>query len=259
MLLDTAGRLHIDESMMTELKEIKDHVDVTQTILVVDAMTGQDAVNVAKDFDDKVGVDGVILTKMDGDTRGGAALSVKAVTGKPILYIGLGEKLEDLQQFYPDRMTSRILGMGDILTLIEKAESAVDDEKALEMTKKLRKAEFNFDDYLEQMEQVKKMGGINDILSMIPGMSKQLRNVEVDEKELDRTACIIYSMTKEERANPKIINPSRKRRIAKGAGVPIAEVNKLCKNFEQSRKMMKQMSGMFGGKKGRRGRFNFPF
>lgn len=259
VLLDTAGRLHIDESMMTELKEIKDHVDVTQTILVVDAMTGQDAVNVAKDFDDKVGVDGVILTKMDGDTRGGAALSVKAVTGKPILYIGMGEKLEDLQQFYPDRMTSRILGMGDILTLIEKAESAVDDEKALEMTKKLRKAEFNFDDYLEQMEQVKKMGGINDILSMIPGMSKQLRNVEVDEKELDRTACIIYSMTKEERANPKIINPSRKRRIAKGAGVPIAEVNKLCKNFEQSRKMMKQMSGMFGGKKGRRGRFNFPF
>ncbi len=259
VLLDTAGRLHIDESMMTELKEIKDHVDVTQTILVVDAMTGQDAVNVAKDFDDKVGVDGVILTKMDGDTRGGAALSIKAVTGKPILYIGMGEKLEDLQQFYPDRMVSRILGMGDILTLIEKAESAVDDEKALEMTKKLRKAEFNFDDYLEQMEQVKKMGGINDILSMIPGMSKQLRNVEVDEKELDRTACIIYSMTKEERANPKIINPSRKRRIAKGAGVPIAEVNKLCKNFEQSRKMMKQMSGMFGGKKGRRGRFNFPF
>ena len=259
VLLDTAGRLHIDESMMTELKEIKDHVDVTQTILVVDAMTGQDAVNVAKDFDDKVGVDGVILTKMDGDTRGGAALSIKAVTGKPILYIGMGEKLEDLQQFYPDRMASRILGMGDILTLIEKAESAVDDEKALEMTKKLRKAEFNFDDYLEQMEQVKKMGGINDILSMIPGMSKQLRNVEVDEKELDRTACIIYSMTKEERANPKIINPSRKRRIAKGAGVPIAEVNKLCKNFEQSRKMMKQMSGMFGGKKGRRGRFNFPF
>ena len=259
VLLDTAGRLHIDESMMTELKEIKDHVDVTQTILVVDAMTGQDAVNVAKDFDDKVGVDGVILTKMDGDTRGGAALSIKAVTGKPILYIGMGEKLEDLQQFYPDRMASRILGMGDILTLIEKAESAVDDEKALEMTKKLRKAEFNFDDYLEQMEQVKKMGGINDILSMIPGMSKQLRNVEVDEKELDRTACIIYSMTKEERANPKIINPSRKRRIAKGAGVPIAEVNKLCKNLEQSRKMMKQMSGMFGGKKGRRGRFNFPF
>ena len=259
VLLDTAGRLHIDESMMTELKEIKDHVDVTQTILVVDAMTGQDAVNVAKDFDDNVGVDGVILTKMDGDTRGGAALSIKAVTGKPILYIGMGEKLEDLQQFYPDRMASRILGMGDILTLIEKAESAVDDEKALEMTKKLRKAEFNFDDYLEQMEQVKKMGGINDILSMIPGMSKQLRNVEVDEKALDRTACIIYSMTKEERANPKIINPSRKRRIAKGAGVPIAEVNKLCKNFEQSRKMMKQMSGMFGGKKGRRGRFNFPF
>jgi signal recognition particle subunit SRP54 len=259
VIFDTAGRLHIDESMMTELMEIKNHVDVTQTILVVDAMTGQDAVNVAKDFDDKVGVDGVILTKMDGDTRGGAALSIKAVTGKPILYIGMGEKLEDLQQFYPDRMTSRILGMGDVLTLIEKAEAAVDDEKALEMTKKLRKAEFNFNDYLEQMEQVKKMGGINDILSMLPGMSKQMRNMEVDEKVLDQTACIIYSMTKEERENPKIINPSRKRRIANGAGVPIAEVNKLCKNFEQSRKMMKQMSGMFGGKRGRRGKFNFPF
>lgn len=259
VIFDTAGRLHIDESMMTELMEIKNKVDVVQTILVVDAMTGQDAVNVAKDFDDKVGIDGVILTKMDGDTRGGAALSIKAVTGKPILYIGMGEKLEDLQQFYPDRMTSRILGMGDVLTLIEKAEAAVDEESAIEMTKKIRKAEFNFNDYLEQMEQVKKMGGISDILSMIPGMSKQMGNIDVDDKAMDKIACIIYSMTKEERENPKIINPSRRRRIAKGAGVPIAEVNKLCKNFEQSRKMMKQMSGMFGGKKGRRGRFKFPF
>ncbi|MEE1312437.1 MAG: signal recognition particle protein [Lachnospiraceae bacterium] len=259
VIFDTAGRLHIDESMMTELMEIKNKVDVAQTILVVDAMTGQDAVNVAKDFDDKVGIDGVILTKMDGDTRGGAALSIKAVTGKPILYIGMGEKLEDLQQFYPDRMTSRILGMGDVLTLIEKAEAAVDEESAIEMTKKIRKAEFNFNDYLEQMEQVKKMGGISDILSMIPGMSKQMGNIDVDDKAMDKIACIIYSMTKEERENPKIINPSRRRRIAKGAGVPIAEVNKLCKNFEQSRKMMKQMSGMFGGKKGRRGRFKFPF
>lgn len=262
VILDTAGRLHVDERMMTELIEIKNHIDVTQTVLVVDAMTGQDAVNVAKDFDDQVGIDGVILTKMDGDTRGGAALSIKAVTGKPILYIGMGEKLEDLQQFYPDRMTSRILGMGDVLTLIEKAESAIDEQSANETMQKMRRAEFNFDDYLEQMEQVKKMGGLTDILNMIPGMSKQMRNVEIDDGIMDKTACIIYSMTKEERANPKIINPSRKRRIAKGAGVPIAEVNKLCKNFEESQKMMKQMSGMFGGKKGkkgRRGKFNFPF
>jgi signal recognition particle subunit SRP54 len=262
VIIDTAGRLHIDEQMMTELIEIKEHVDVTQTVLVVDAMTGQDAVNVAKDFDERVGVDGVILTKLDGDTRGGAALSIKAVTGKPILYIGMGEKLEDLQQFYPDRMAGRILGMGDVLTLIEKAESAIDEETAQDMTDKFRRAEFNFNDYLEQMEQVKKMGGISDILGMIPGMSKQLRGIEIDDGMLDKTACIIYSMTKEERENPKIINPSRKRRIANGAGVPIAEVNKLCKNFAESQKMMKQMSGMFGGKKGkkgRRGRFNFPF
>lgn len=262
VIIDTAGRLHIDDRMMTELIEIKDHVDVTQTVLVVDAMTGQDAVNVAKDFNERVGIDGVIITKMDGDTRGGAALSVKAVTGKPILYIGMGEKLEDLQQFHPDRMASRILGMGDVLTLIEKAEASIDEKTAIDMAGKMRRAEFNFNDYLEQMEQVKKMGGMADILNMIPGMSKQLRGVEIDDGMLDKTANIIYSMTKEERENPKIINPSRKRRIANGAGVPIAEVNKLCKNFEESQKMMKQMSGMFGGKKGRRGRkgkFPFPF
>ena len=262
VIIDTAGRLHIDDRMMTELIEIKDHVDVTQTVLVVDAMTGQDAVNVAKDFNERVGIDGVIITKMDGDTRGGAALSVKAVTGKPILYIGMGEKLEDLQQFHPDRMASRILGMGDVLTLIEKAEASIDEKTAMDMAGKMRRAEFNFNDYLEQMEQVKKMGGMVDILNMIPGMSKQLRGVEIDDGMLDKTANIIYSMTKEERENPKIINPSRKRRIANGAGVPIAEVNKLCKNFEESQKMMKQMSGMFGGKKGRRGRkgkFPFPF
>ena len=262
VIIDTAGRLHIDDRMMTELIEIKDHVDVTQTVLVVDAMTGQDAVNVAKDFNERVGIDGVIITKMDGDTRGGAALSVKAVTGKPILYIGMGEKLEDLQQFHPDRMASRILGMGDVLTLIEKAEASIDEKTAMDMAGKMRRAEFNFNDYLEQMEQVKKMGGMADILNMIPGMSKQLRGVEIDDGMLDKTANIIYSMTKEERENPKIINPSRKRRIANGAGVPIAEVNKLCKNFEESQKMMKQMSGMFGGKKGRRGRkgkFPFPF
>lgn len=259
VIIDTAGRLHVDDRMMDELEDIKAHVTVDQTVLVVDAMTGQDAVNVAQEFDEKVGVDGVILTKLDGDTRGGAALSIKAVTGKPILYIGMGEKLEDLQQFYPDRMTSRILGMGDVLSLIEKAEAAIDEDKAAEMTDKFRKAEFNFNDYLEQMEQVKKMGGMSDILSMIPGMSKQLRGVEIDDGMLDKNAYIIYSMTKEERENPKIINASRKRRIAKGAGVPITEVNKLCKSFEESRKMMKQMSGMFGGKKGRKGRFKFPF
>ena len=259
VILDTAGRLHIDEDMMTELIAIKQAVDVHQTILVVDAMTGQDAVNVAKDFNEKVGVDGVILTKMDGDTRGGAALSIRSVTGKPILYIGMGEKLDDLQQFYPDRMTSRILGMGDVLTLIEKAEATVDEEKALEMQQKLRKASFTFDDFLEQMEQVKKMGGLADMLSMIPRVGNQLKGADLDDSMMDRTASIIYSMTKEERATPEIINPSRRKRIADGAGVPISEVNKLCKQFQNQKKMMKQMSGMFGGKSGKKGRFKFPF
>ncbi len=263
VIIDTAGRLHVDDRMMAELIEIKKNVDVTQTVLVVDAMTGQDAVHVAEDFNEQVGIDGVILTKLDGDTRGGAALSIKAVTGKPILYIGMGEKLEDLQQFHPDRMVSRILGMGDVLTLIEKAEASIDEETAQNMTDKFRRAEFNFNDYLEQMEQVKKMGGISDILGMIPGMSNHLKGVDIDDGMLDKTACIIYSMTKEERENPKLINLSRKRRIAAGAGVPIAEVNKLCKNFAESQKMMKQMSGMFGGKKGKRGRRGmfpkFPF
>lgn len=259
VILDTAGRLHIDEDMMTELIAIKGAVDVHQTILVVDAMTGQDAVNVAKDFNEKVGVDGVILTKMDGDTRGGAALSIRSVTGKPILYIGMGEKLNDLQQFYPDRMTSRILGMGDVLTLIEKAEATVDEEKALEMQQKLRKASFTFDDFLEQMEQVKKMGGLSDMLSMIPGLGNQLKGADLDDSMMDKTASIIYSMTKEERANPEIINPSRRKRIADGAGVQISEVNKLCKQFQNQKKMMKQMSGMFGGKGGKKGRFKLPF
>lgn len=259
VILDTAGRLHIDEDMMTELIAIKGAIDVYQTILVVDAMTGQDAVNVAKDFNEKVGVDGVILTKMDGDTRGGAALSIRSVTGKPILYIGMGEKLDDLQQFYPDRMTSRILGMGDVLTLIEKAEATVDEEKALEMQQKLRKASFTFDDFLEQMEQVKKMGGLSDMLSMIPGLGNQLKGADLDDSMMDKTASIIYSMTKEERANPEIINPSRRKRIADGAGVQISEVNKLCKQFQNQKKMMKQMSGMFGGKGGKKGRFKLPF
>ena len=253
VILDTAGRLHVDEGMMEELQAIKENVDVHQTILVVDAMTGQDAVNVAQNFNEKVGIDGVILTKLDGDTRGGAALSIRSVTGKPILYIGMGEKLEDLQQFYPDRMTSRILGMGDVLTLIEKAQNNIDEEKAREMEQKLRKAEFGFDDWLDQMAQIKQMGGIADMLSMIPGMGSQLKGVEIDDKQFDRIESIIYSMTPQERANPDILNPSRKKRIADGAGVPIAEVNRLVKQFEQARKMMKQMSGMMGKKGGRRG------
>ena len=252
VILDTAGRLHIDETMMEELQNIKENLDVTQTILVVDAMTGQDAVNVAKTFEEKVGIDGVILTKLDGDTRGGAALSIRAVTGKPILYIGMGEKLEDLQQFYPDRMTSRILGMGDVLTLIEKAQNAVDEESAKELEKKLRKAEFGFDDFLTQMQQIKSMGGIADLLSMIPGVGSQMKDVEIDESAMGHLEAIIYSMTPQERSNPNLLNTSRKQRIAKGAGVSIQEVNKLCKQFEQTRKMMKQMSGSMG-KKGRRG------
>ncbi len=260
VILDTAGRLHVDEEMMEELVQIKEAVEVNQTILVVDAMTGQDAVNVSSMFNDKIEIDGVILTKLDGDTRGGAALSIRAVTGKPILYIGMGEKLSDLEQFYPDRMASRILGMGDILTLIEKAEQVVDEEKAKELEKKIRKAEFGFDDYLEQMQQIKKMGNLEDIIGMIPGMNEQLKGASLpDEKVLGRTEAIIYSMTPQERSNPSILNPSRKSRIAKGAGVDIAEVNRLVKQFEQSRKMMKQMSGMFGGKGGKKGRFRLPF
>ncbi|MCI9371322.1 MAG: signal recognition particle protein [Lachnospiraceae bacterium] len=250
VIIDTAGRLHIDESMMEELVEIRDNIDIKQTVLVVDAMTGQDAVNVASVFEEKIGIDGVILTKMDSDTRGGAALSIRSVTGKPILYVGMGEKLSDLEQFYPDRMASRILGMGDVLTLIEKAEAAVDEEKAKEMEKKFKKAEFGFDDYLESMAQIKKMGGLEDVMNMIPGLGGQIKGAQMpDEKAIGRTEAIIYSMTLEERVNPSILNPSRKARIAKGAGVNIAEVNRLVKQFEQSRKMMKQMSGMMSGKR----------
>ena len=261
VILDTAGRLHVDEDMMNELAKIRENIDIHQTILVVDSMTGQDAVNVASNFEEKIGIDGVILTKLDGDTRGGAALSIKSVTGKPILYISTGEKLTDIEQFYPDRMASRILGMGDVLTLIEKAEAAVDMDKAKEMEKKLKKAEFGFDDYLEYMAQIKSMGGIGDILNMMPGMGTQLKDAQLpDEKSLARIEGIIYSMTPKERANPNILNPSRKNRIAKGAGVDIAEVNRLVKQFEQARKMMKQFSGMMGGKRGgRMGKFKFPF
>ncbi len=261
VILDTAGRLHVDEDMMNELVEIKETVNVTQTVLVVDAMTGQDAVNVASSFEEKIGIDGVILTKLDGDTRGGAALSIRAVTGKPILYVGMGEKLSDLEQFYPDRMASRILGMGDVLTLIEKAQAAVDEDQAKEMERKLKKAEFGFDDYLVYMGQIKQMGGLSDILNMMPGMGN-LKGVDLpDEKSLGRIEAIIYSMTPKERSNPQILNPSRKNRIAKGAGVDIAEVNRLVKNFEQARKMMKQFPGLMGGKKrgGKMGKFKLPF
>ena len=261
VILDTAGRLHIDEDMMAELQEIKDTVTVHQTILVIDAMTGQDAVNVAKDFNDKIGIDGVIVTKLDGDTRGGAALSVKAVTGKPIFYVGMGEKLSDLEQFYPDRMASRILGMGDVMSLIEKAQANLDETKAKEMEKKLRKAQFGFDDYLESMNQMKKMGGISSVLGMIPGLGGKMKDLEgmIDEKDMARKEAIIYSMTPAERSNPDLLNPSRKARIARGAGVDMAEVNRFVKQFEQTRKMMKQMPGLAKGKKGRFGGFKFPF
>ncbi len=263
LILDTAGRLQIDENLMTELQEIKKAVNVDQSVLVVDGMTGQEAVNVANTFEEKIGIDGVILTKLDGDTRGGAALSIRAVTGKPILYIGMGEKLSDLEQFYPDRMASRILGMGDVLTLIEKAAQEVDEEKSKQMLQNMKKNQFGFDDYLESMNQMKKMGGLTSILSMMPGMGgAQLKQIEdaMDEKKMARIEAIILSMTPQERRNPEVINPSRKRRIAKGAGVDISEVNRLVKQFEQSRKLMKQMPGMMGGKRGKRGMFGkLPF
>ncbi len=256
VILDTAGRLHIDEEMMAELQEIKENVEVHQTLLVVDAMTGQDAVNVAAEFDEKVGIDGVILSKMDGDTRGGAALSVKAVTGKPILFVGMGEKLSDLEQFYPDRMAGRILGMGDVLSLIEKAQEniQIDADREKEMAAKMKKGKFDFEDYLESMKQMRNMGGLGSLLSMMPGLGMKNADLAsmIDEKDLARTEAIVLSMTKAERSNPKLLNPSRKHRIAKGAGVDIAHVNRFVKQFEQSQKMMKQMQGMMG-KKGRGG------
>ncbi|MCI9216199.1 MAG: signal recognition particle protein [Dorea sp.] len=264
VFLDTAGRLHIDEDMMAELKELKEAVTVHQTLLVIDAMTGQDAVNVAKDFDDKVGVDGVIVTKLDGDTRGGAALSVKAVTGKPILYVGMGEKLSDLEQFYPDRMASRILGMGDVLTLIEKAEAEIDEEKARQMSQKMKKNQFDFEDYLESMKQMKNMGGLASIMGMLPGLGGmggmgKMKGISEEqtsqaEKNMARMEAIIYSMTPAERRNPDILNPSRKHRIARGAGVDISEVNRMVKQFGEMKKLMKQF-----GKGGKKGRFRMPF
>ena len=262
VILDTAGRLHIDEEMMAELQEIKETVNVHQTILVVDAMTGQDAVNVANSFHEKIGIDGVIITKLDGDTRGGAALSIKAVTGRPILYVGMGEKLSDLEQFYPERMASRILGMGDVLSLIERAEESIDEEKAKEMSQKLKKAQFDFEDYLMSMQQMKKMGGLANVMNMMPGMmNPKMKNVDLEEgdKQLAKVEAIIYSMTVKERQNPDILNPSRKRRIAKGAGVDISEVNRIVKQFEQTKKMMKQLPGMMGGIGGKKGKFRLPF
>ena len=266
VILDTAGRLHIDEDMMAELQQIKEAVEVHQTILVVDAMTGQDAVNVAESFHNKIGIDGVIVTKLDGDTRGGAALSIKEVTGRPILYVGMGEKLSDLEQFYPDRMASRILGMGDVLTLIEKAGAELDEEKAMQMADKMKKAQFDFEDYLMSMEQMRKMGGLSSIMSMMPGLGglggkNKLPDLDSPEndKKMARMEAIIYSMTPEERKNPDLLNPSRKHRIAKGAGVHISEVNRMVKQFNESRKMMKKLPGMMGGKGGKKGRFRLPF
>ena len=263
VIIDTAGRLHIDEDMMQELKDIREAVKVDQTLLVVDAMTGQDAVNVSETFNREIGIDGVVLTKLDGDTRGGAALSIKAISGKPILYVGMGEKLSDLEPFYPDRMASRILGMGDVMSLIEKAEANLDEEKAKEMEQKLRKASFGFDDYLESMNQMRNMGGISSVLSMLPGMGGgKMKDIEgmIDEKDLARKEAIVLSMTPKERANPDLLNISRKQRIARGAGVDISEVNRFVKQFDQTRKMMKQMPGMMGGKGfGKRGRFRMPF
>ncbi|EOS41042.1 signal recognition particle protein [Lachnospiraceae bacterium M18-1] len=265
IILDTAGRLHIDEDMMAELQEIKEAVTVHQTILVVDAMTGQDAVNVAGSFHEKIGIDGVIVTKLDGDTRGGAALSIKAVTGRPILYVGMGEKLSDLEQFYPDRMASRILGMGDVLTLIEKAGAELDEEKARKMTEKMKKAQFDYEDYLESMNQMKKMGGLSGVMSMMPGLGGAMggrKNMpdldsEENEKRMARMEAMIYSMTPEERRNPDLLNLPRKHRIAKGAGVDISEVNRMVKQFNETRKMMKKLPGLMGG--GKKGRFRLPF
>ena len=269
VIFDTAGRLQIDEELMQELINIKENVTVHKTLLVVDAMIGQDSVNVAKDFNEKVGIDGLILSKMDGDTRGGAALSIKAVTGVPILYVGMGEKLSDLEQFYPDRMANRILGMGDVLTLIDKvmAENEdIDKEKEKDMRDRLKKGKFDFNDYLESMNQMKKMGGLSSMLGLMPnmGISKDELEGAIDDKQLKQMEAIVLSMTKKERSNPKLLNPQRKHRIAKGAGVDIAVVNRFIKQFEQTQKLMKQMPGLMGGKKrgpfgGLGGGFKMPF
>ena len=259
VIIDTAGRLHIDEELMNELKNIKESINPNEILLVVDSMTGQDAVNVAEKFNELLDITGVILTKLDGDTRGGAAISVKAVTGKPIKFVGTGEKLSDIEIFHPDRMASRILGMGDVLSLIEKAQETVDEKQALEMQKKIISQQFTLDDFLNQMQQVKKMGPIKDILKMVPGVdSNKLDDVEIDESEVAHTEAIIQSMTLGERKNPSIINSSRKKRIAKGSGSSIQDVNKLLSSFEQARKMMKQFGDM--QQKGfKKGKMKIPF
>ncbi len=258
VILDTAGRLHIDEELMNELKAVKAEAKPHEILLVVDAMTGQDAVNVASSFDEALGIDGLILTKLDGDTRGGAALSAIAVTGKPIKFVGTGEKLENLDVFHPDRMASRILGMGDVLSLIEKAEMAIDEKKAEELEKKLMQNKFDLNDLLDQFEQIRKMGSIQDILGMLPGIGNKAKDIEVDERKFDRTKAIILSMTAKERANPDIINPSRKKRIAAGCGQPVEEVNRLLAQFRQMQKMFKQMGGKKGGKRRRKQKFKLP-
>ena len=263
VIIDTAGRLHIDEDMMNELIEIKEQITIDHTILVVDAMTGQDAVNVAQTFEERIKITGVILTKLDSDTRGGAALSIRAITGKPILYVGMGEKLSDLEQVYPDRMSSRILVLGEVLTLIDKVQAELDEEKAKELEKKIKKADFDFNDYLDQFQQMKKMGGVSEIMKMLPGGigSGKIKDSDLEgsDEALAKVEAIIYSMTKQERSNPDLLNPSRKKRIAAGAGVDLAEVNRVVKQFEQSKKMMKQFSGMFNSKGSKRKGFKLPF
>ncbi len=263
VILDTAGRLHIDEKLMDELLNIKKAVVPHEILLVVDSMTGQDAVNVSQSFNEKLGIDGIVLTKLDGDTRGGAALSVKAVTGKPIKFAGMGEKLSDIEPFFPDRMASRILGMGDVLSLIEKAQEAYDEKKAIELEKKMRTMQFTLEDFLEQMQQMKKMGPLGDILGMLPGVdAKALKNIDVsaNEKNMVRMEAIIQSMTRKERNDPSVLNGSRRKRIAAGSGTTIQEVNQLLKQFEEMKKMMKMMSDMGKrGKKGGFGKFKMPF
>ncbi|WP_284139924.1 MULTISPECIES: signal recognition particle protein [unclassified Virgibacillus] len=259
VIIDTAGRLHVDQNLMDELQEIKANVKPDEIFLVVDAMTGQDAVNVAESFNDQLDISGVVLTKLDGDTRGGAALSIKAVTGKPIKFAGMGEKLDQLEVFHPERMASRILGMGDVLTLIEKAQANVDEKQAKELEEKMRTMSFTFDDFLEQMGQVKKMGPLEDLLTMMPGANKVkgLKNVQIDEKQLSHVEAIVQSMTKQERQDPSIMNANRKKRIAKGSGTSVSQVNRLLKQFDEMKKMMKQMTNMQKGKKGKG--FKFPF
>lgn len=259
VILDTAGRLQIDDNLMDELLAMKDAVGPTEILLTVDAMIGQESVNVAQSFHEKLGIDGVVLTKIDGDTRGGAALSVQYITGKPIKFVGVGEKVTDLELFYPDRMASRILGMGDMLSLIEKAQQNIDEKKAKELEKKLRTSRFDYNDFLDQLAQMRKMGGLTDIIGMLPGVnSAALKNVDLDDKQFDGIEAIILSMTKKEREHPEILNPSRKRRIAAGSGRKIEEVNRLIKQFDQMQKMIKQMSGSLGRMK-KRGRFKMPF